>query len=215
YGGEITSDAATFEKLTGTIVRQVGDLRRMVDEFSSFARMPKPVFREEKIADIVGEALFLHQVAHPDIGFTLDIPEPSPLLVCDRRQLGQALTNVVKNGVEAIQQKREDGRKGGEDQVAVTVRAADHRISIEVADTGIGLPNERGRLTEPYMTTRAKGTGLGLAIVKKIVEEHFGSLEFDDSAAGGTLVRLVFDAESLARLAGAAAEQPHDTAANG
>jgi two-component system nitrogen regulation sensor histidine kinase NtrY len=215
YGAEITSDAGTFEKLTGTIVRQVGDLRRMVDEFSSFARMPKPVFREERIGDIVGEALFLHQVAHPDISFTLDVPEPSPLLVCDRRQLGQALTNVVKNGVEAIQQKREDGRKGGDDRVAVTVRAAENRVSIEVADSGIGLPIERGRLTEPYMTTRVKGTGLGLAIVKKIVEEHFGSLEFDDSASGGTLVRLVFDAESLARLAGAAAGQPYDTAANG
>ena len=124
YGKEITSDAATFEKLTGTIVRQVGDLRRMVDEFSSFARMPKPVFREEKIADIVRESLFLHQVAHPDIAFKLDAPEPSPLLVCDRRQLGQALTNVVKNAVEAIQQKREDGRKGGEDRVSVTVRDA-------------------------------------------------------------------------------------------
>ena len=215
YGGEITSDAGTFEKLTGTIVRQVGDLRRMVDEFSSFARMPKPVFREEKIADIVREALFLHQVAHPDIAFTLDAPEPSPLLVCDRRQLGQALTNVVKNGVEAIQQKREDGRRDGEDRIAVTLRASDSRICIEVADTGIGLPNERGRLTEPYMTTRAKGTGLGLAIVKKIVEEHFGSLEFDDSADGGTLVRLVFDAESLARLAGAAADQPQSAEANG
>ena len=215
YGKEITSDAGTFEQLTGTIVRQVGDLRRMVDEFSSFARMPKPVFREEKIADIVREALFLHQVAHPEIAFVLDAPEPSPLLVCDRRQLGQALTNVVKNGVEAIQQKREDGRRDGEDRISVTLRASDSRISIEVADTGIGLPKERGRLTEPYMTTRAKGTGLGLAIVKKIVEEHFGSLEFDDSAGGGTLVRLVFDAESLARLAGVVADQPRKTEANG
>ncbi|HYE29537.1 MAG TPA: ATP-binding protein [Allosphingosinicella sp.] len=215
YGGEIVSDAGTFERLTGTIVRQVGDLRRMVDEFSSFARMPKPVFREEKVVDIVRESLFLHQVAHPDIGFALDAPEPSPRLVCDRRQLGQALTNLIKNSVEAIQQKREDGRKEGDDKVAVTVRRAENRVTIEVADTGIGLPGDRGRLTEPYMTTRAKGTGLGLAIVKKIVEEHFGSLEFDDKAGGGTLVRLVFDAESLARLAGAPAGQPQDTAANG
>ena len=215
YGGEITSDAGTFEKLTGTIVRQVGDLRRMVDEFSSFARMPKPVFREEKIADIVRESLFLHQVAHPEIAFVIDAPEPSPVLVCDRRQLGQALTNVIKNGVEAIQQKREEGRRDGEDRVSAAVRAAGNRISIEVADTGIGLPGDRGRLTEPYMTTRAKGTGLGLAIVKKIVEEHFGSLEFDDSAGGGTVVRLVFDAESLSRLTGAAAEQLQNTEANG
>ena len=215
YGGEITSDAPTFEKLTGTIVRQVGDLRRMVDEFSSFARMPKPVFREERIADIVGESLFLHQVAHPDITFKLDSPEPSPLLVCDRRQLGQALTNVIKNAVEAIQQKREDGRREGDDRVSITIRDADDRIVLEVSDTGIGLPKERGRLTEPYMTTRVKGTGLGLAIVKKIVEEHFGNIEFDDSAGGGTLVRLIFDSESLSRLAGAVAEQKHDISANG
>ncbi len=215
YGKEITSDAGTFEKLTSTIVRQVGDLRRMVDEFSSFARMPKPVFREERIADIVGESLFLHQVAHPDIAFKLDSPEPSPLLVCDRRQLGQALTNVIKNAVEAIQQKREDGRREGDDKVSVTVRDAENRIVIEVADTGIGLPAERGRLTEPYMTTRVKGTGLGLAIVKKIVEEHFGNIEFDDSAGGGSLVRLVFDAEALARLTAAADEQPQNISADG
>ncbi|MGA9582909.1 MAG: ATP-binding protein [Allosphingosinicella sp.] len=216
YGKEITSDTATFEKLTGTIVRQVGDLRRMVDEFSSFARMPKPVFREEKIADIVGESLFLHQVAHPDIVFRLDAPEPSPLLVCDRRQMGQALTNVIKNAVEAIQQKREDGRRGGDDRVSVAIRVSENRIVIEVADTGIGLPAERGRLTEPYMTTRVKGTGLGLAIVKKIAEEHFGNIEFDDSAGGGSLVRLVFDSEALARLAAAAVdEQPQNISADG
>ncbi|HLL31795.1 MAG TPA: ATP-binding protein, partial [Allosphingosinicella sp.] len=215
YGKEITSDAGTFEKLTGTIVRQVGDLRRMVDEFSSFARMPKPVFHEEKIAEIVRESLFLHQVAHPDIGFTLDSPEPSPLLVCDRRQLGQALTNVIKNAVEAIQQRREEEGKNGKDRVAVTLRATDTRICIEVADSGIGLPRERGRLTEPYMTTRAKGTGLGLAIVKKIVEEHFGNIEFDDAPGGGTLVRLVFDAESLARLDVAEAAQTQDISADG
>jgi len=215
YGKEITSDAGTFEKLTGTIVRQVGDLRRMVDEFSSFARMPKPVFHEEKIADIVRESLFLHQVAHPDIAFTLDAPEPSPLLVCDRRQLGQALTNVIKNAVEAIQQKREEGEKDGKDRVGVTLRSTDTRICIDVADTGIGLPRERGRLTEPYMTTRAKGTGLGLAIVKKIVEEHFGNIEFDDAPGGGTLVKLVFDAEALARLGGAPAPETQNISADG
>jgi two-component system nitrogen regulation sensor histidine kinase NtrY len=215
YGKEITSDSATFEKLTGTIVRQVGDLRRMVDEFSSFARMPKPVFREEKIGDIVGESLFLHQVAHPDIAFRLDSPDPSPLLVCDRRQLGQALTNVIKNAVEAIQQKREDGRREGDDRVSVTIRDSDNRIVIEVADTGIGLPGDRGRLTEPYMTTRVKGTGLGLAIVKKIVEEHFGNIEFDDCPGGGSLVRMVFDSEALARLTAAADEQPQNISADG
>jgi two-component system nitrogen regulation sensor histidine kinase NtrY len=215
YGAEITSDRTTFERLTGTIVRQVGDLRRMVDEFSSFARMPKPVFREEEVNEIARQALFLHEVAHPDIRFTLDAPDPSPTLVCDRRQLGQALTNIVKNAVEAIQQKREGGAPGGADEISMSVRERDSHVCIEIADTGIGLPTERGRLTEPYMTTRAKGTGLGLAIVKKIVEEHFGSIEFDDARTGGTLVRLVFDAESLGRLKGDEALRSEEKAMNG
>jgi two-component system nitrogen regulation sensor histidine kinase NtrY len=201
YGKEVGEGAATFEQLTGTIVRQVGDLRRMVDEFSSFARMPKPVFQVEKVAEIAHHALFLHEVAHPDIRFTLDAPQPSPLLVCDRRQLGQALTNIVKNAVEAIQQKREEGKGTGDDEVAVRIGEQGERLTIEVSDTGAGLPVERSRLTEPYMTTRVKGTGLGLAIVKKIVEEHFGSIAFEDKTGGGSVVRLVFDTESLARLA--------------
>jgi len=215
YGKEITSDAPTFERLTGTIVRQVGDLRRMVDEFSSFARMPKPVFREEAIVEIARHALFLHEVAHPDIGFALSAPEPSPLLVCDRRQLGQALTNVVKNAVEAIQLKRETEGQAGEDRVTIRVSTVGPHLSIEISDTGIGLPSERGRLTEPYMTTRAKGTGLGLAIVKKIVEEHFGSVEFEDAPGSGTLVRLMFDIETLARLGGSGAFHTEERAANG
>jgi two-component system nitrogen regulation sensor histidine kinase NtrY len=204
-----------FERLTGTIVRQVGDLRRMVDEFSSFARMPKPIFREEAISDIARQALFLHEVAHPDIAFTLDAPEPSPTLVCDRRQLGQALTNVVKNAVEAIQQKRESGEAVGEQRVAITVREGEHHLCVDVTDTGVGLPQERGRLTEPYMTTRAKGTGLGLAIVKKIVEEHFGSIGFEDAPGGGTLVRLMFDTQTLARLGGSAEQYYEEQVVNG
>ena len=215
YGSEISSDAGTFERLTGTIVRQVGDLRRMVDEFSSFARMPKPVFREEAIADIARQALFLHEVAHPEIRFALEAPDPSPMLVCDRRQLGQALTNLVKNGVEAIQQKKEEGRGGPDEQV--TIRITDHsgQLNVEISDSGVGLPAERGRLTEPYMTTRAKGTGLGLAIVKKIVEEHFGSIEFEDLAGGGTMVRLVFDVEILGRLGESSVIQSQDSVVNG
>ncbi|HVQ08738.1 MAG TPA: ATP-binding protein [Allosphingosinicella sp.] len=203
YGKEIENDPATFERLTGTIVRQVGDLRRMVDEFSDFARMPKPAFAEEPLAEIARQALFLHEVAHPEIGFTLDVANPPPRLVCDRRLLGQALTNIVKNGVEAIEQKRAERapiKNALPDSVAMTIRREGSKILIEVADTGIGLPAERGRLTEPYMTTRAKGTGLGLAIVKKIVEEHFGQIEFADVATGGATVRLVFDVETLAQL---------------
>ena len=212
YGSEVASDPATFERLTGTIVRQVGDLRRMVDEFSSFARMPKPAFREESLAEIARQALFLHEVAHPDIEFTLDVPDPAPRLVCDRRLLGQALTNVVKNGVEAIQQKREETRrrKPGPDQVAIAIREAGSKVSIEIGDTGIGLPPQRAQMTEPYMTTRAKGTGLGLAIVKKIVEEHFGQIEFEDGAGGGSVVRMIFDSQTLAQLAGTAAEHSEE-----
>ena len=215
YSGEITSDAGTFERLTGTIVRQVGDLRRMVDEFSSFARMPKPVFREESVVEVARQALFLHEVAHPEIAFELDAPDPSPLLVCDRRLLGQALTNIVKNAVEAIQQKRDEGEAGPDaprDRISVRISEASGELSFEVADTGIGLPADRRNLTEPYMTTRAKGTGLGLAIVKKIVEEHFGRIEFADAegdgGARGTRVRIIFDAAALERLGGGL--RPHE-----
>ncbi len=216
YGKEIDSDPATFDRLTGTIVRQVGDLRRMVDEFSSFARMPKPAFAAEPLAEIARQALFLHEVAHPEIAFSLSVPEPAPVLVCDRRLLGQALTNIVKNGVEAVEQKREAGKrkaKGGE-KIAMTIRTDGPLVVIEVADTGIGLPAERGRLTEPYMTTRTKGTGLGLAIVKKIVEEHFGQIEFADAPEGGSLVRLIFDAEALAKLDRSAPSVSEETAAD-
>jgi two-component system, NtrC family, nitrogen regulation sensor histidine kinase NtrY len=201
YAGEVTSDPATFGRLTDTIVRQVGDLRRMVDEFSSFARMPKPLFREEYLVDIARQALFLHEVAHPKIKFTLDVPENPPMMVCDRRQLGQALTNIVKNAVEAIGQLPDGGNDGR--IIAMAIRAsAEGPATIEIADSGIGLPAERERLVEPYMTTRARGTGLGLAIVNKIVEEHLGTMTFSDRPGGGTIVSLCFDPALLAPLAG-------------
>ncbi|HEY0114209.1 MAG TPA: ATP-binding protein [Allosphingosinicella sp.] len=222
YGKEVTSDPATFERLTGTIVRQVGDLRRMVDEFSSFARMPKPVFQREGIVEVARQALFLHEVAHPDIRFTLEAPDPPPTLVCDRRLLGQALTNIVKNGVEAIQQKREEGGASAAEgnRVAMTIGQSNTGLSIQVLDTGVGLPADRRRITEPYMTTRTKGTGLGLAIVKKIVEDHFGKMEFEDADGGGTRVCLTFDTEMLGRMTlggvrsteeGTAMVDPHGT----
>jgi two-component system nitrogen regulation sensor histidine kinase NtrY len=201
YGQEVTSDRGTFERLTATIIRQVGDLRRMVDEFSSFARLPKPVFREEAIVDIARQAVFLHEVAHPNIAFRFAAPDPSPLVVCDRRQLGQALTNLVKNAIESIGQKpANDGERQG--TVGVSVLERDGRLMIEVADDGIGLPAERERLTEPYMTTRSRGTGLGLAIVKKIVEDHFGSISFADRQGGGAIVRVVLDPAILSPLIG-------------
>ncbi len=193
YGGKIAADDGTFVRLTDTIVRQVGDLRRMVDEFSSFARMPKPVFREDSLVDAARQALFLHEVAHPAIAFTLVADDAPPSLVMDRRQIGQALTNIVKNAVEAVEAK---GEGGG---VTMTLGGEGARFAtIEVADTGVGLPAERDRIIEPYMTTRARGTGLGLAIVKKIVEEHFGTVAFADRPGGGTIVTMTFDTLQLA-----------------
>jgi two-component system nitrogen regulation sensor histidine kinase NtrY len=202
YGKEIASDPETFERLTGTIVRQVGDLRKMVDEFSDFARMPKPVFRDENVHDIARAALFLHEVAHPGVSFSIDPRMDEIRLVCDRRQLGQALTNVVKNAVEAIEARRSRGETSPDgDRVDLRLCRSDEQLVIDVTDTGIGLPEDRERLTEPYMTTRVRGTGLGLAIVKKIVEEHMGEIAFLDRPGGGSHVRIAFDAERLAALA--------------
>ena len=209
YGAEVGTDPETFARLTDTIIRQVGDLRRMVDEFSNFARMPKPVFREENVHDIARAALFLHEVAHPGINFSIDPPSADILLVCDRRQLGQALTNVVKNGVEAIEARRNRGEEHGDgDRIDLALKRDGEQLVIEITDTGVGLPQERERLTEPYMTTRVRGTGLGLAIVKKIVEEHLGEIAFLDRAGGGTRVRIALDAD---RLAAMATEEPQSS----
>lgn len=188
-------DPDTVNRLTDTIVRQVGDLRRMVDEFSSFARMPKPVFQDESLAEICKQALFLQEVAHPGIAFQF-VDKAGPfLMVCDRRQLGQAFTNVLKNGVEAIEQKP----TMADEKITVTLSKADKGlIEVSVADTGIGLPADRDRIVEPYITTRKSGTGLGLAIVKKIAEEHGGTLHFCDGKAGGSIVTFRFNPAILA-----------------
>ncbi len=212
YGRHVVDDPATFANLTGTIVRQVGDLRRMVDEFSSFARMPKPVFGPEPIADLAREAVFMQEVANPAIAFTLDVPDAMPLLVCDRRQIAQALTNLLKNATEAVAARTErdaaegrggegrdgDGRSGGDGRITLGIVVDDARVTLRITDNGIGLPTEnRDRLTEPYVTTRARGTGLGLAIVKKIVEEHGGTLDLGDAPGGGTVARLSFDRTAI------------------
>ena len=158
FGKEITSDKETFEQLTATIVRQVGDLRRMVDEFSNFARMPKPVFREENVHDIARQALFLHEVAHPAISFSLDPPEGEFRMVSDRRQLAQALTNVVKNGVEAIETRRNRGEHSlAGDRVELKLHRDDHHLVIDVLDTGIGLPEDRERLDRALYDDAGEG----------------------------------------------------------
>jgi two-component system nitrogen regulation sensor histidine kinase NtrY len=211
YAKQLPSDDGTFTKLTDTIVRQVGDLRRMVDEFSSFARMPKPIFRAENIVDIAKQTLFLHEVAHPGISFSIDNRLEDPALVCDRRQLGQAFTNIVKNAVEAV-----EAREGVAGKVSMTIEGDDAVVTLLVADNGIGLPAARDRLFEPYVTTRARGTGLGLAIVKKIVEEHFGTIVFADCEGGGTCVTMTFDRAALAAVetSDGVGEPPRELASN-
>jgi two-component system nitrogen regulation sensor histidine kinase NtrY len=132
-------------------------------------------------------------------------------MVCDRRQLGQALTNLVKNAVEAIESRKNRGEHSVEgDRVDLKLRNQNGQLVIDITDTGIGLPEDRERLTEPYVTTRVRGTGLGLAIVKKIVEEHFGEIAFLDRPGGGTHVRIAFDNDRLAALESEGADASAD-----
>jgi len=189
-------DAELFDELTSTIVRQVGDLRKMVDEFSSFARLPKPVFRGEDALDLVRQAVFLQEVAHPTICFSVAAEDLSDRTIrCDRHQFGQAMTNVLKNAVEAIEAERAHRNQNYAGTIEVTVKDDDERVCVIIEDNGIGLPGDRERIVEPYMTTREKGTGLGLAIVNKIVDEHGGDMSFANGIAGGTRVTLRFARE--------------------
>jgi len=192
---EAGEDAQLFDELTSTIVRQVGDLRKMVDEFSSFARLPKPVFRGEDIVDLTRQAVFMQEVAHPAIEFSVSAQSlGNRQLECDRHQVGQALTNVLKNAVEAVEAKsaRDEDHNGSID---VTIEDQDDCIAIVVEDNGIGLPSDRERIVEPYVTTREKGTGLGLAIVNKIVDEHGGDMGFSTGFGHSTRVTLRFARE--------------------
>ncbi len=196
YLSEIKSDPETFRICTETIVRQVSDIGRMVDEFSSFARMPAPTMRDEDLCEIVRQTMFLQRNAWPDIAFETEMPNRPVRLAIDARQIGQALTNLVQNAVDAIH-----GRGAPQDgasppgRVRVQIAGAGPRVARTVEDNGRGLPLEdRNRLAEPYVTTRTKGTGLGLAIVKKIMEDHGGELTLADRGDGpGALVRLLFN----------------------
>jgi two-component system nitrogen regulation sensor histidine kinase NtrY len=190
FAREITSDPEIFAQCADTIVRHVGDIGRMVDEFSSFARMPQPVIKPEDIGRVAREALILQSSARPEIGWTTDIPERGPIAPCDRRLLGQALTNLLQNAAEAIAMRPSDAADG---HVILSVVADAEWVRIQVADDGIGLPEgDRSRLSEPYVTHKPKGTGLGLAIVKKVMEDHGGTLQLQDrGAASGTIAELV------------------------
>ena len=202
FGKSIPQDKAIFEQLTSTIVRQVGDLRNIVDEFSSFARMPKPLFRAENVHDIVGHAVFLFEVAHPDIVFDYRQEGPILPLISDRRQLGQAVTNILKNAAESIEEKQKNIPFDG--AISVDLFMKDKALIIRIADNGIGLPSDRQRIMEPYITNRATGSGLGLAIVKKIIEEHFGEISLSDNEPAGAIVTLKFHPENVASKVGKA-----------
>jgi two-component system nitrogen regulation sensor histidine kinase NtrY len=194
YLKQITSDRETFTACTDTIVRQVGDIGRMVDEFSSFARMPAPVMAEEDMNELCRQAVFLQKAAHPDIAFDCELPDEPVLVQCDGRQVGRALTNLLQNAAESIDGMPAAARaNGGAGRVGTRVTQDKDRAVVVVDDNGRGFPKELlTRLTEPYVTTRAKGTGLGLAIVKKIMEDHHGDLILGDREGGGASVTLVF-----------------------
>jgi two-component system nitrogen regulation sensor histidine kinase NtrY len=198
YLREIKKDPETFRICTDTIIRHVEDIGRMVDEFSSFARMPAPVLKPEDLTTIVERAVFLQRTAHPEMTVETSFSARPIPLRCDARLVGQALTNIVKNAIEAIEARIVEGNPTP-GRVAVMVSDAEGQVAVVVEDNGKGLPQQdRQRLTEPYVTTRSKGTGLGLAIVKKIMEDHRGELVLEDRESGGARVKLVFAGEGRA-----------------
>ena len=212
FGKVITEDKAVFEQCTDTIVRQVDDIRRMVDEFSRFARMPKPVMEGEDVADAVRQVVFLMRVGHPDLEIVTDVKEEPLRAQFDRRLISQALTNIIKNATEAIEAVPAETLGKGRIEV-VAAREGDD-IVIDVIDNGIGLPKvSRSRLLEPYVTTREKGTGLGLAIVGRVLEDHGGGIELHDAAdirpgSRGAWMRLRFAVSGKAAKGAADAQAP-------
>jgi two-component system nitrogen regulation sensor histidine kinase NtrY len=183
YRSEIKVDLETFDRCTDTIIRQVEDIGRMVDEFSSFARMPAPRFEETDARELLRQSVFAQRVASPEITVEMVEPAPEALIHADSRMVGQALTNILKNAAEAVMARRaaEPGIAG---RLTARLVVDGEQVAFEVEDNGVGLPaKDRDRLTEPYVTTREKGTGLGLAIVKRIMEEPGGALVMQDAAA--------------------------------
>ncbi len=197
YLKEIKQDPETFTICTDTIIRHVGDIGRMIDEFSAFARMPAPVLKPENLVEIVHRAVFLQRTAQREIAFETSFPDHPIIVNCDARLVGQAVINIVKNAIEAIEARIAERGAGIPGHIRVSVSEVAGQAAVIVDDNGKGLPQQgRERLTEPYVTTRAKGTGLGLAIVKKIMEDHGGELVLEDGEPEGARVRLVFAAEA-------------------
>ena len=197
YMKEIKTEPEVFSMCTDTIVRQVQDIGRMVDEFSSFARMPQATLKPENLVEICRQTVFLERNRHPDISFEVDLPDAPLRMSCDNRQIGQALTNILKNAAESITGRH---AASGDDQaghirfsLGKETAPDGENVFMVVEDNGLGLPKEhQDRLIEPYVTTRDKGTGLGLAMVKKIMEDHSGDLMLENREEGGARVTLVF-----------------------
>ncbi|WP_337995566.1 PAS domain-containing sensor histidine kinase [Oleispirillum naphthae] len=192
YEPQITEGQETFRACTDTIVRQVADIRRLVDEFSSFARMPTPEFVRENLGLLVQQAAELQRSAYPQIAIGLKLPEAPVFFECDRGLIAQAFTNLLKNAIESIED-RQKTRHEPPGRVGIALTAEGGRIRVEICDNGMGLPKaDRQNLTNPYITTREKGTGLGLAIVKKIMEDHRGRLLLLDREGEGARIVLEF-----------------------
>ncbi len=200
YLSEITSDPETFAQCTETIVRQVEEMRRMVDEFSSFARMPQPQFKRVNLSELCRQTVQLESNRYPAIDYQVDLTGHPVFFECDRQQISRALTNILKNSAEAIvdEPAGTDGEGGSVPlrRICITLHEDAVGISLSVVDNGPGLPEAMiDRLTEPYVTTRAKGTGLGLAIAKKIMEDHNGTLLLSNAEPAGAKISLLFKLE--------------------
>ncbi|MCX7358918.1 MAG: PAS domain-containing sensor histidine kinase [Alphaproteobacteria bacterium] len=194
YSAEITSDPDTFAKCTDTILRQVADIGRMVDEFSSFARMPTPRMAYADISDVARSTVFAQRLVFPDVRIEVEGADQPIALVSDERLIGQSLLNLIKNASESVQARRERDGEPKDGFVTLRLRDLDFGVQFEVIDNGLGFPGkDRHRLIEPYVTTRTKGAGLGLAIVARIIEDHGGLIELDDAPGGGpgAVVRFV------------------------
>ena len=203
YLKEIKTSPETFSACTDTIIRQVEDIGRMVDEFSSFARMPQPDIKTENLSEICRQALFMEKQRHHEIEFSSELPDEDLFLNCDNRQISQALVNLLKNASESVDgHEMISGSPPPPGWVRLTLAQENAkkelRVRVVVEDNGKGLPkDQRDRLTEPYISGRDKGTGLGLAIVKKIMEDHSGDLLLEDREEGGARVSLVFHAPTM------------------
>ncbi|MBL4667398.1 MAG: GHKL domain-containing protein [Sneathiella sp.] len=194
YAKQITSDIEIFHKCTDTIIRQVGDIGQMVDEFSSFARMPAPDFRSEVLTRVVEEAVFLQKIAHSEIDYVIDDDLTQERCQIDMPQVTRVFTNLLQNAADSIAGRDGDLEKMEPGKIEITVQENETQLIVQITDNGRGLPKEnRNRLTEPYVTHREKGTGLGLAIVSKIMEEHGGTLALMDAENGiGATVQVTF-----------------------